>query len=135
MGCTNKVTHTIELLDNTPFKEKCRPILPSAYDELHDHLAELTSAGIIKQSESPFCSNIVMAWKKNGSLRLCVDYRRLNNKTKKDAYNIPRTDALIDCLQGARYFASLDLFSGYHQVQARSQGGGGSGGSSDPPPE
>ena len=44
------------------------------------------------------------------------DYRRLNNKTKKDAYNIPHTDALIDCLQGARYFASLDLFSGYHQV-------------------
>ena len=116
MGCTNKVTHTIELLDETPFKERCRPIPPSAYDELRDHLAELTSAGIIKKSKSPFCSNIVMARKKDGSLRLCVDYRRLNNKTKKDAYNIPRTDALIDCLQGARYFASLDLFSGYHQV-------------------
>ena len=57
-----------------------------------------------------------MARKKDGSLRLCVDYRRLNNETKKDAYNIPCTDALIDCLQGARYFASLDLFSGYHQV-------------------
>ena len=116
IGCTNKVTHTIELLDETPLKERCRPILPSAYDELRDHLTELTSAGIIKKSKSPFCSNIVMARKTDGSLRLCVDYRRLNNKTKKDAYNIPRTDALKDCLQGVRYFASLDLFSGYHQV-------------------
>jgi transposase InsO family protein len=116
MGCTNRVTHTIELLDEIPFKEKCRPIPPSAYDELREHLAELTSAGIIKRSKSPYCSNIVLVRKKDGSLRLCVDYRKLNSRTKKDAYNLPRTDALIDCLQGAKFFASLDFFSGYHQV-------------------
>lgn len=116
MGCTNRVTHNIELLDETPFKDKCRPIPPSAYDELREHLAELTSAGIITESKSPFSSNIVMARKKDGSLRLCVDYRKLNSRTKKDAYNIPRTDILIDSCQGSKYFASLDLFSGYHQV-------------------
>ena len=116
MGCTNKVTHTIELLDDTPFREKCRPIPPSAYEELRQHLDELLAAGTITKSKSPFCSNIVMARKKDGSLRLCVDYRKLNSKTKKDAYNIPRIDTLIDSLRGAKYFASLDLFSGYHQV-------------------
>ena len=117
MGCTNVVTHSIEMLDSSPFKEKCRPIPPSAYDELRSHLAELQSAGIITESKSPFCSNIVMARKVDGTLRLCVDYRRLNSQTKKDAYNIPRAETLIDSLQGAKYFASLDLFSGYHQVE------------------
>ena len=116
MGQTNAVTHSIELLDSTPFKEKGRPIPPSAFDELREHLTELLSAGIIKKSRSPFSSNIVLVRKKDGSLRLCVDYRKLNSRTKKDAYNLPRTDVLIDSLQGATYFASLDLFSGYHQV-------------------
>ena len=60
-----------------------------------------------------------MVRKKDGSLRLCVDYRKLNQKTKKDAYNLPRIDMLIDSLKGAKYFASLDLFSGYHQVSMK----------------
>lgn len=119
MGSTSVVTHTIELLDETPFREKCRPIPPSAYDELREHLNELLNAGIIKKSKSPYCSNIVMVRKKDGSLRLCVDYRKLNQKTKKDAYNLPRIDMLIDSLKGAKYFASLDLFSGYHQVSMK----------------
>ena len=119
MGSTSEVTHTIELLDETPFREKCRPIPPSAYDELREHLSELLNAGIITKSKSPYCSNIVMVRKKDGSLRLCVDYRKLNQKTKKDAYNLPRIDMLIDSLKGAKYFASLDLFSGYHQVSMK----------------
>ena len=82
MGSTSEVTHTIELLDETPFREKCRPIPPSAYDELREHLSELLNAGIITKSKSPYCSNIVMVRKKDGSLRLCVDYRKLNQKTK-----------------------------------------------------
>ena len=121
MGCTKMITHTIELTDSIPFKEKCRPIPPSAYDELRTHLAELHSAGIITESNSPYCSNIVIARKRCGTLRLCVDYRRLNSRTKKDAYNIPRADTLIDSLKGSKYFASLDLFSGYHQVQVETK--------------
>ena len=88
-GSTSEVTHTIELLDETPFREKCRPIPPSAYDELREHLSELLNAGIITKSKSPYCSNIVMVRKKDGSLHLCVDYRKLNQKTKKDAYDLP----------------------------------------------
>ena len=117
MGCTNVVTHKMELDDETPFKEKFRPIPPGSYQEVRQHIAELLSAGVVKESKSPFASNMVLVRKKDGSLRLCVDYRKLNAHTKKDAYSIPRIDTLIDSLKGATYFASLDLFAGYHQVQ------------------
>ena len=117
MGCTGLVKHKIELLDSKPFIEKCRPIPPSVYDELRTHLEELKAAGIVTESKSPFCSNIVIARKADGSMRMCVDFRRLNRQTKRDAYNIPRAETLIDCLQGSCYFASLDLLSGYHQVE------------------
>ena len=117
MGCTDVLKHRIELEDNTPFKEKFRPIPPGSYDEVRKHLAELLSVGVVQESKSPFSSNMVLVKKKDGSLRLCVDYRRLNAKTKKDAYSIPRVETLIDSLQGSRFFASLDLFAGYHQVE------------------
>lgn len=116
MGCTNVVKHKIELVNPEPIKEKCRPIPPSAYDELREHLAELLSADIIEESTSPYSSNIVTVRKKCGGLRMCIDYRKLNLFTKKNAYGMPRSDDLVDCLQGAKYFASLDLFSGYHQI-------------------
>ena len=117
MGCTDTITHRIELENPAPFKDKSRPIPPGAYNEVRQHIAELLTSGVIKPSRSPYSSNMVLVRKKDGSLRLCVDYRRLNNATIKDAYSIPRIDTLIDSLKGARYFASLDLFSGYHQVK------------------
>ena len=116
MGCTDVVTHKIELVDETPFKEKIRPIPPGAYDELKKHLAELLTAGVITESKSPFSSNMVLIRKRDGTLRLCIDYRRLNLRTIKDLYALPHVDTLLDSLKGASYFASLDLISGYHQV-------------------
>ena len=116
MGCTDVITHRIELDDETPFKDKFRPIPPGSFDEVRNHIAELLSAGVIQESKSPFSSNMVLVRKKDGSLRLCVDYRKLNARTKKDAYSIPRVETLIDSLMGSCYFASLDLFAGYHQV-------------------
>ena len=116
MGCTDVIEHRIELEDETPFKDKQRPIPPGMYEELRSHLAELLSAGVIKKSQSPFSSNIVLARKKDKSLHLCIDYRKLNSCSRRDGYSIPRIETLIDSLKGAKYFASLDLFAGYHQV-------------------
>jgi hypothetical protein len=116
MGCTDIMEHRIELEDDTPFKQKERPIPPGMYDKLRSHIAELREAGVIQESKSPFSSNIILVRQKDNSLRLCVDYRKLNSKSKRDSYNIPRVDVLIDSLRGVKYFASLDLFSGYHQV-------------------
>ena len=116
MGCTDVITHKIDLIDPTPFKQKYRLRPPGSYDEVRNHLAELLSSGVITESSSSFSSNMVLVRKRDGALRLYVDYRRLNLNTKKDAYSIPKIDTLIDSLLGAKYFASLDLFSGYHQV-------------------
>ena len=117
MGCTNVTTHKIEMVDDTPVKEKVRPIPPGMYDEIRSHIAELLSAGVIRESKSPFSANMVCVRKKDGSLRLAQDFRPINKVTKRDAYSLANIDVLLDSLKGATYFASLDLLAGYHQVE------------------
>jgi len=68
---------------------------------------------LICTSESPWTSPVVLVKKKNGKLRFCVDYRRLNKITKKDAYPLPRVDEMLDTLSGSKWFSTLDLASGY----------------------
>jgi hypothetical protein len=72
---------------------------------------------IIRVSSSPYAAAIVMTLKKDGSLRLCIDYRWLNNITIKDKFPLPRIDDTIEALYGARYFSTLDLISGYWQIE------------------
>ena len=117
IGHVTSVKHRIEMTDSTPFKQRHRRILPSMFKEVRDHLQQLLSAGIIRKSKSPFSSNVVLVRKKNGDLRMCVDYRQLNNKTKKDAYALPRIEEILDSLSGNAYFSVLDAKSGYHQIE------------------
>ena len=77
--------------------------------------------GIIRASNSPWSSPIVLAPKKDGDYRFCVDFRRVNSVTKKDAHPMPRIDEILDQLGGARYFSTLDLASGYWQVPLREE--------------
>lgn len=86
-------------------------------DEVRKHLADLLNAGIIQKSGSPWASNIVLVRKKNGKLRMCVDYRILNKRTIKDAYALPRIEEVFDVLHGAKYFTTLDTKAGYHQEE------------------
>lgn len=74
IGYTSLVKHRIDLTDNTPFKQRHRRIPPSMLDEVRDHLQQLLSAGIIRRSHSPWSSNVVLVRKKDGKLRMCVDY-------------------------------------------------------------
>lgn len=110
------VEHRIELSDETPFKQRFRRIPPSMLDEVKEHIEQQLAAGIIRRSHSPFTSNVVLVRKKNGQLRICIDYRYLNNKTKKDNYALPRIDEILDSLAGNTWFSVLDMKSGYYQI-------------------
>lgn len=116
-GCTNHVKHHIRLLDDTPFKHRARPIHPQDIEAVRSHLRDLLETGVIRESESPFSSPIVVVRKKNGDVRLCIDYRKLNLHTIKDAYALPNLEESFSALTGSRWFSVLDLKSGYYQIE------------------
>lgn len=117
LGTAKGVKHSIRLTDPTPFKDRPRRIPPALYKEVKDHIEEMLACGAIRRSKSPFCSNVVLARKHDGSLRLCLDFRRLNSRTIQDAYHIPRIEETLDRLAGAKWFSCLDLQAGYWQVE------------------
>ncbi len=80
------------------------------------HINQLLETNIIRESCSPYASPIVLAKKKDGTLCMCVDYRQLNAKTRKDASPLPRIEETLDSLTGARWFSTMDLASGYNQI-------------------
>ena len=116
LGYTEQVKHEIVLTDDTPIAQPYRRIPPAALDEVRKHIEGLLDKGVIQPSSSPWASPIVVVKKKSGEIRLCCDYRRLNSVTRKDSFPLPRIDECLDALGGAKYFTTLDLASGYHQV-------------------
>ncbi|KAI3358312.1 hypothetical protein L3Q82_014755, partial [Scortum barcoo] len=109
LGSTDKVKHEIKLVDDVPVTQPYRRIPPNQYKEVQEHISKLLKKGIIQESESSYASPVVVVWKSDGSIRLCVDYRKLNLKTKKDAFPLPRIDESFDALRGATYFSTIDL--------------------------
>ena len=109
--------HTIKLTDYTHFKEWYHRIPAHQFEEVRKHLWEMLEIGAIKCSNSPWASAVVPVQKKDGSLRFCIDLRKLNTHTVKDAYNLPRITETLDCLNGAQWFTLLDLKVGYWQVE------------------
>ncbi len=116
-GHTQKVKHRIQMNDETPFKHRARPIHPQDIEAVRKHLRDLLSSGVIQESQSPFSSPIVVVRKKNGDVRLCIDYRKLNLQTVKDAYALPNLEETFSALTGSRWFSVLDLKSGYYQIE------------------
>lgn len=121
LGCTNLLSHDIPLLDDKPVRQRYRRLPPSDYDAVKAHLRQLLDSQVIRESSSPYASPIVLVRKKDGSLRMCVDYRQLNSKTRKDAFPLPRIEESLDALSGAQWFSTLDLASGYNQVPVTEQ--------------
>ena len=117
LGRTSLVQHEIKLSDDKPFKERYRRIPPHQYEEVQKHLQEMLAVGAIWKSTGPLASPVVLVHKKDGSLWFCIDLRKLNNQTIKDAQSLPRIEDSLDCLNGAAIFTSLDLQSGYWQVE------------------
>ncbi|KAD4385578.1 hypothetical protein E3N88_25747 [Mikania micrantha] len=96
----------------TPYR-----LAPSEMQELSSQLQELLDQGFIRPSFSPWGAPILFVKKKDGSFRMCIDYRELNKVTIKNRYPLPRIDDLFDQLQGSRHFSKIDLRSGYHQLR------------------
>ena len=117
LGCTKTVHHRIHTEDDVPVKQRFRRIPPNQFREVKEHLQMLLDRGVIRPSQNDYASPIVLVRKKSGALRLCVDYRRLNVKTRKDAYPLPRIDESLDALGRAKYFSAIDLASAYNQVE------------------
>ena len=86
------------------------------FEEVRKHLKEMETLGVIRRSQSPYASNVVIVRKKSGALRFCLDMRILNSKTIPDSYSLPCIDSTLDVLSGAKWFSVLDLKSGYWQV-------------------
>ena len=114
---TDLVKHHIQLDNYTPIKDRYRRIPPHQYEEVRKHLKEILDIGAIRRSNSPWASPVVLVHKKDGSLRFCIDLRKLNAWTVKDAYSLLRIEDALDSLNGACIFTSLDLKSGYWQVE------------------
>ena len=91
MGHTKAAEHKIVLKDpdTPPFKERFRRIPPPQLDEVRDHLKLMLDAGVIRPSNSPWCNAVVLVRKKDGSLRFCIDFRKLNSLTVKDSHPLP----------------------------------------------
>jgi hypothetical protein len=114
--------HIIELeagakpIITTPYKH------PKKYKyEIEKTIKELLDMEHIRPSSSPFSSSVVLVKKKDGTMRMCIDFQALNKKMIKNRYPIPRIDELLDELHGAIYFTKIDLRSGYHQIKMREE--------------
>ncbi|GJS70052.1 putative reverse transcriptase domain-containing protein [Tanacetum coccineum] len=96
-------------------------LAPSEMKELSEQLQELSDKGFIRPSFSPWGDPVLFVKKKDGSFRMCIDYRELNKLTVKNRYPLPMIDNLFDQLQGSSIFSKIDLRSGYHQLRVREQ--------------
>ncbi len=117
-----EIVHQIETFPGAepPFRSTYRLAQPEL-QELRRQLDELLAQGKIQPSISPYGAPVIFIKKKDGSLRMCVDYRLLNNQTVKNRLALPRIDELLDRLHSAKVFSKLDLTSGYHQIAIRTE--------------
>ena len=118
VGRTTLLKHHVDTGDEAPVRQRCRRFAKCHIEVIQDHVRKLAAAGIIRPSTSEWASNCVVVKKKDGTWRLCIDYREVNLKTKNpDSYLLPRIDDTLDALSQAKYFCTLDLIQGYHQVE------------------
>lgn len=116
LGLVKDVEHSIPTTTDKPIRTSPYRLSWEEQGHLRDELDRLLELGLIKPSDGQWTSPILFVKKKDGSLRLCVDYRKLNDITVKDAFPLPNIDELLDSVGGARYFSTLDAASGYWQI-------------------
>ncbi|UYV66767.1 K02A2.6-like, partial [Cordylochernes scorpioides] len=112
-----KVKHRIETGDHAPIKQRPYRVSPRERSIIQTEVDNMLQLGIIQPSDSPWSSPVVLVKNKDGTWRFCVDYPRLNKITRKDVYPLPRIDYTLDSLRGASISSTMDLKSGYWQIE------------------
>ncbi|GJW17487.1 putative reverse transcriptase domain-containing protein [Tanacetum coccineum] len=119
---TRQVEFQIDLVPGAaPVARAPYRLAPSELQELSTQLQELSDKGFIRPSSSPWGAPVLFVKKKDGSFRMCIDYRELNKLTVKNRYPLPRINDMFDQLQGSRVYSKIDLRSGYHQLRVREE--------------
>jgi len=116
-GSTTLVKHRIDTGEVKPIKARPFRMAPKEKELISEEIDRLVTEGIVRPSQSEWSSNIVLVRKKDGSHRMCVDYRNLNSVTRKDVYPLPRIDDILDTLRGMKYFCVIDQANAYHAVE------------------
>ncbi|KMQ88438.1 reverse ribonuclease integrase, partial [Lasius niger] len=111
-GPTDRTEHQIRLIDTRPIKQQYRHRNPAMQAVIDHDVEEMETAGVIEPSHSAWSSPVVVVKKKDGKFRFCIDFRKVNEVTEKDAYPLPQVTATLDKLCGARYLTTLDLKNG-----------------------
>ena len=115
VGCAEELQMKINLSDNRPVEMNYVEVPKPLHPELKAYVEDLLNRGFITKSRSPYSSACVVVCKKDGSIRLCVDYKELNSKTIADRHPIPRIQDTLDSLAGQKWFITLDQGKAYHQ--------------------
>ncbi|KAF0036598.1 hypothetical protein F2P81_011910 [Scophthalmus maximus] len=113
--------HQFRVVDETPFQLPCRRIPPSQYEKVRKVLEDMEERDIIRKSSSEFASPLVLSWKKSRNVRICNDFRWLSARTIKDAHPHPHPADALAALGGNAYFSSMDLTSGYYNVEVHQE--------------
>ena len=117
LGMATAIKHKINTGTSPPINIPNRRTPHTLRVIVKTQIEDMEKHNIIRESTSPYAAPVVMVPKKGGEMRFCIDYRQLNKVTIKDKYPLPRIDDTIDALHGAKYFSTLDLFSGYWQIE------------------
>ncbi|XP_071051474.1 uncharacterized protein [Onthophagus taurus] len=115
LGCTSLVKHVIRT-SAEPIKQRYYPVNPIVQRHIDEELQNMLDLGVVEPSDSPWSSPILLVKKKDGSFRFCVDFRRLNGVTERDAYPIPYVSDTLNKLRNAKYLSTLDIKSAYWQI-------------------
>ena len=104
------------MTDERPFKLRNYLSGPKEPEAIENEVSKMLKNNVISASQSPYSSPVLLVTKKDGTIRFCVDYRKLNSLTQKDAYNLPRIDDILDQIGGSKFRSTLDLTTGYWQI-------------------
>jgi len=115
-GVTGLTEHHIDVGQNAPVKQRCYLVSPKVQEAIREEVDKMLKAGIIESSYSEWSNPIVMVKKPNGKYRFCLDFRKVNSLSKKDAYPLPNMNGILDKLRAARYISTIDLSQAYFQI-------------------